>query len=64
MTNLDILDRERRQADIWIERSRAEDALRNAQNDRYRRKVDLATVAVVGGVITLLCAGLIVLVAL
>jgi hypothetical protein len=64
MTNLDILDRERRQADVWIERSRAEDAIRNAQNDRYKRKVELARVAVVGGVITLLCAGLIVLVAL
>jgi len=64
MTNLDILDRQRREADVWIERSRAEDALRNAQNDRYKRKVELARVAVVGGVITLLCAGLIVLVAL
>jgi len=64
MTNLDILNRQRREADVWIERSRAQDAMRNAQDAHYRRKVDLAVTMVVGGLVILLCASLIVLVAL
>lgn len=42
MSNNDIMDHLRREADNWIERQRAEEAMRQAKHDRHARNAQMA----------------------
>lgn len=48
MSDQDIRDRLSREADNWIERQQAEQAMRNEADAHYRRKVDLAAFFIAG----------------